>query len=387
MLPTKTSFPLEEKDVNLELSLDAQKERLERIYQQNKVGLGWLRFTCSTDYVSYWSKRVKEYFRSDLISRGKGWNGYLESYQGLMGIIIGLTPKLTEAQRQEMGVKRSPNEGYMTVDIPQTALDSLSEVNHYKFLIDVCGCDGLKFTRVDAYYDDYCKIISPEQVHHLCKRGGVAAPRFEKLRGWDEYQHQMGKNYGYTVYFGSNRSEKQIRFYDKFQESDGRQDCYRWEVEVKGNYAQSFQTLLYEAIGASLDAPTLTESMRVMTNFYKSVIRGAIEFHDIPEGKAPKDLPQNWAARTPITWWWDELLVGLEPAKLVLNRVKPSLESAVSWFTSQVVASLAVIRLVYLHWGIPFNSWLYERIEEGEERWSEKHFQMIRDALFTSPAV
>lgn len=364
-----------------------RQELQRRIAIENRVGLGWLRFTCSVSYLHYWLKRVKSYFRTTAKSRGKGWNGYLESYGAGMGIMLSFTPNLTQQQRDELGVKRSPNEGYLTVDIPQTALDSLSGLNLYKFLIDVCGCDGLKVTRADIYYDDFTKVISPESLHHQCKQGGVGVPRFENMRGWDEYHLQNGASQGYTLYFGSNRSEKQIRFYDKFHESGGRINCYRWELELKGQYAEKFGEHLMQCIIDSLDCGTLNQSLEFISNCYKELLKGSIAFYDVPPGVRPRDLPRNWAARSRLCWWWAELLAGLEPAKLTLDRVKPSLQRSVEWIVNQVSPSLALIRMMYQHWGIPFHHWLVQQLEKGEERFSDRHFQMIEDAMIVSPAT
>lgn len=367
---------------------NSTRQKLEkRIATENRVGLGWLRFTCSFSYLNYWLKRITSYFRTTAKSRGKGWNGYLESYQAGMGIMLSFTPHLTQQQRDEMGIKKSPNEGYLTVDIPQTALDSLSGVNLYKLLIDVAGCDGLKVTRADIYYDDFAKVISPESLHHQCKQGGVGVPRFENMRGWDEYHLQNGANQGYTLYFGSNRSEKQIRFYDKFHESGGKINCYRWEVELKGQYAEKFGEALVERLAASLDCSSLNSSLDFITNYYKELLKGAIAFYDVPPGVRPRDLPRNWASRSRLCWWWSELLAGLEPAKLVLDRVKPTLQRSVDWIVSQVAPSLALIRMAYGHWRIPFHHWLSEKIDKGEDRMSDRHYQMMQDALIVSPAT
>lgn len=368
-------------------SVEQARQKLEAIPNLNKVGCGWLRFSCSIAYLTYWKQRVEEYFRIKLRSQDKGWNGYQYHLEGGYGIIIAYTPCMTQEERQSLGVKKSPNEGHITVDIPQKALDSLSALNLLKLWIDYYGCDDAQLKRVDIYYDDYCKIISPEAVHYACKRGGVGVPRVEKIRGWDEYDLQKGGNLSYTVYFGSNKSDKQVRFYDKFAESGGRQNCYRWEAELKNGYAKAFQERFLDALSEAIAAPTVTASADIIGNFYKAIIKGSLEFKQIPVGKAPNELDPNWASRSERVWWWEELLGGLEPAKLTLERVPPSLEGAVSWFKSQVESSLAVIKSVFQYWGIPFYAWLQQCIEEGERRWSDRHYRMMEEAILTSPAT
>lgn len=372
---------------NQQPSVEEVRERLSRqMRDRNRVGLGWLRFSCSVKYLSYWRKRVGKFFRVRLKSRGKGWQGYLESYESGLGIIIAYTPVLTQAEREAMGIKSSPNEGMMTVDIPQSALDSLSDRNHWGLWIDIFGCDGVKFTRVDVYYDDYCKIISPEALHKACKGGGVAVPRYEKLRGWDEYNLREGKQRGFTVYVGSEKSDRQIRYYDKFLESDGKQDCYRLEMEDKGQYAEKFGSYMLEVFGRAMECRTVAQSVAVLRDGYKALIKGAISFHEVPVGVAQKDLPQNWANRSPQTWWWVEMMAGLEPAKLTLDRVEPSLQKLSSWLKSQVMPGLALMMTALDYWGMHAREWLAREIDEGSARWRDKHWKQLEEAQLTSPA-
>lgn len=368
-------------------SLDSLRAKLEALPDLNKVGLGWLRFTCSVEYLTYWRKSIHRYFGVELLPRPKGWNGYLESLQGSYSILIAYTPTLTEAERRAMGIKKSPNEGLMTVDIPQSALDSLSGLDLLKFWLDVYGCPDARLTRADIYYDDYCKLIQPETLHNACKRGGVGVPRVENMRGWDEYNVQSGKNQGYTLYFGSPKSEKQVRYYDKFAESGGTQDCYRLEVQLTGKQAEAFQDWFAGSFSEACGLRTLADTLAAIGNSYKEVIKGSIAFYDIPPGLTPRELPQNWASRCELTWWWREMLAGLEPAKLTIDRKKPSLSSTVVWLNQQVSPALSLVRSAFQQWSIPFTSWLERFMEEGEARWSDRHFKMLQEAVLTSPAT
>ena len=367
--------------------LQCQKQKLEASLNKNKVGLGWLRFTSSIAYLDEVRQIIKRYFKVDLLPTGKGWNGYSDSLRGSFSIIIGYTPKLTEQERQMMGIKSSPNEGLMTTDIPQSALDSLSSENLYRFWLDVYGIEGMKFTRVDVYYDDYNKLIEPRQLEADVLSGNVAVPRLDLMKPFGKYSMKKRRWEGYTVYFGSSRSEKQIRYYDKFAESGGRLNCYRWEVELKGAKAQAFQEWFFEQLCEASGQSTPEATTEVIANAYKSTIKGSLEFLDISHFDPDRPLPQNWANRSPSTWWWSELLAGLEPANLTVNKVEPTLASTVNWITRQVMPALAILRTVYGNWGIIFGSWMDRELEKGEERWNERHWKLLQEALLTSPAT
>lgn len=363
----------------------SREDLAKTLRQTNRVGLGWLTFSCSVDYLDYWLDKIEPYFRGAPKPIDKGWNGYQLSYGAIHGIIIAFSPVLTNEQRESIGADPSPNEGYMTVNLPQSALDSLRHEDVLRFWLDVLGCDP-KFSRADIYYDDYCKIISPEKLHKSLKRGGIAVPRFRQIRGWDEYDHQKGRGRGFTVYIGSNRSDKQLRYYDKFQESGGKQDCYRLELQVRNAYAAKFGDYMESVINGACNQPTNEASLEAIANGYKAAIKGQIDFLEIPIGMAPSELPQNWASRSEQPWWWQEMLAGLEPAKLVRDVVKPSLEKKKNWLEKVVAPSLALVYKARKMWGMPAHHWLMEVIESGEARWTKTHLDQLYEATITSPA-
>lgn len=367
-------------------NLQSQKEQFERCLNQNQVGCGWLRFTSPVERLPEVQELIERYFRVQLLPRGKGWNGYLESLQGSFSITIGYTPRLTDQQRQEMGVRTSPNEGFMTTDIPQSALDTLSAEKLLSFWIDVYGIEGVKFTRVDVYYDDYNKLVSPRQVEAAILAGQVAAPRVDLMKPFGKYSMKRREWKGYTVYFGSERSDKQIRFYDKEAESNGKQNCHRWEAELKGSLAKAWQEWFLGQLSEAVGQETVAASADVISNAYKSTIRSAIDFREVSHFPEGQPLPQNWVARSPMPWWWQELLAGLEPAALVVARVKPSLEGKVAWVNNQVMKTLAIVRTAYQHWGIPFTEWLLRGVERGELRWNAQDYRILGEALIVSPA-
>ena len=368
-------------------SLDELRQKLsDQMRDRNRVGLGWLRFTCSIKHLTYWKKRVQRFFRVKLRSRGKGWQGYVESWEGGLGILIGFTPVMTEAERQAAGVKKSPNEGKMTVDLPQGALDSLNDRNHLGLWIDIFGCPDVKFRRVDIYYDDYCKIIDPETLYWSLKRGGVAAPRYRNIKPNGKYDTQKGRSLGFTTYIGDEKSDRQFRYYDKALESEGEQDCYRLEMEDKGQYAEAFGSYMLEVLGRALGQGGIADAVAIFRESYKALLKGSIDFRTIASGKSKEELEPNWATRCPQPWWWQEMMAGLEPAKLTVNRIKPSLAGRVAWIKSQVASTLALIRTVYSHWNIPYRPWLEQLLDEGEARWQAKHWKMMEEAILTSPA-
>ena len=359
-------------------------ERLAKL--DNRVGLGWFRF--SDDVFNY--ERHKDFIQRlwgiQFKPRGRGWQGYSESIEAPFGIILACSPYLTQAQREELGVRPSPNEGRMTVDIPQSAMDSLTGEELLKFLVHVLACDRVKITRLDVYHDDFCKIISPAAVHHGVQRGGIGVPRYRNIDGYTNYNHQKGVSTGYTFYAGSRKSGKMLRFYDKSAESEGKIDCYRWEIEFTNSYAEVAGKTLLESLEKALDAESVEKAIIVIENAMKSLISGSISFHEIPVGMSPSELERNWAKRCPLTWWWREIIAGLQPAKLTLNKRKPSLSGTISWLKQQVMPKLALACAALDHWNMHSKHWLSQEIERASDKWNSKHLAELEEALLSSPA-
>lgn len=143
---------------------------------------------------------------------------------------------------------------------------------------------------------------------------------------------------------------------------------------------------MLEAVQKAMDHADIKDSVAVLRDAYKALLKGAISFHEVPPGKGKEELPKNWANRMPQTWWWREMMAGIDPAKLTLERREPSLQGAVAWMRSQVAPTLAMLRTAYNHWTIPFGEWLKQLLEEGERRWTDRHWKTLEEALLTSPA-
>ena len=359
-------------------------ERLARL--ENRVGLGWFRYSDDVSNYERHKDFIERLWGIQFKPRGRGWQGYSESIEAPFGIILACSPYPTQAEREELGVRPSPNEGRMTVDIPQSAMDSLTGEELLEFLVHVRACDRIKVTRLDVYHDDFCKIISPVAVHHGVERGGIGIPRYRNIKGIANYNHQKGVSTGYTFYAGSPKSGKMLRFYDKSAESGGEIDCYRWEMEFTNSYAEVAGETLLKSLEKAFEAESIENAIIVIENTMKSLISGSISFHEIPIGKSTNELERNWAKRCPLTWWWKEIIAGLKPAKLTLNKRKPSLSGTISWLKSKVMPKLALAYTALDRWGMHPRQWLMEQIEAGSDRWNAKHLAELEEALLSSPA-
>lgn len=357
------------------------------INQGIAFGLGWLRFTCNEEFREELMKWLAENLGVEFIDRERGWNGYLKSWSGSGGILVASTPRMSHVQREELGLKKSPNEGKVTVDIPQSVLDGCNLKFHSVIWFKLLSIDSVKFNRIDIYCDDYKKRISPQELEKRIIDGSVGVPRVEQIKSWSKTSLRHSKSIGHTVYLGSEKSDKQVRYYDKFSESEGKQDCYRFEVQFVRAKAAAWKEVMLSALEKSLDCESESETANCVAAVYKSVLVGEVDFIDLSKGNQLGKQSANWASRGERCEWWKEIVANIEKWRLVVNRSKPSLAKGISWFKKQVVPLLSIVRTAYRHWQIPWNEWIFNQLEEGEERWSDRHWQILKEALVDYPAV
>lgn len=350
-----------------------------------EIALGWLRFTVSSSHYEAIVNFLATHFSTEVKPRHKGWSGYLFSWEAAYSILMGMTPILTQAQREEMGIKKSPNEGYLTVDIPQSAVETLSAEQTWKLWLDLAAFDDLKLSRIDIYYDDFTKSLKPVQLEEQIRLREIAVPKVQSMRFFSKFDLAKQKRDGGTVYLGSSQSDKQVRIYDKEAESGGEKKCHRLEMQLVNDKAKAFWQLILEALERGLDCSSSDESGSHIIDTYRQVLVGEIDFREVPQNHANIPLPRNWATRFNRPIWWANIVNGIAGAKLVVRRIKPTLASEVSWIRKQVMPALALVKTAYKNWGIPWQAWLSRELEKGEERWQDRHWKILEEVMVHSP--
>lgn len=212
-------------------------------------------------------------------------------------------------------------------------------------------------SRFDAALDDYDKLISFEDVRSAVEAGNYS--RFTKyeivLSGGSE-----NDEIGWTIYLGSRKSEKRVRFYNKTVESGGEKDCYRWEVQFRKFKAnQAFHGWL------SAENPE---------KYLASLVTGSVDFLDRSSG-------DNHVDRLPrLDWWVDFVDFTVEGVRIACKKVVPSLEKSVRWFEGGGPASL--LAMVSESHPEQWLDMLLNSIEEAKGRFSPMHrakIQLFKD--------
>jgi DNA relaxase NicK len=129
------------------------------------------------------------------------------------------------------------------------------------------------------------------------------------------------------VNLGSRDSEKYIRFYDKFAESHGRLDCYRWEVEYKGELANKLFSLILEF------PPVEYLYQQALVDYAVS----CVDFLD----KSNKNIGRNMRLE-----WWEAWLsrVQMYCYQVKVPRIKTTISAKKNWVQRSVSKTLLMIK-------------------------------------------
>jgi DNA relaxase NicK len=181
---------------------------------------------------------------------------------------------------------------------------------------------GLTCSRLDICVDDYKKELNSSSIEQALIDGNYTGVRSGKV-----LTNYGGKYQGFTVSLGSRDSEKYIRFYDKFAESHGRLDCYRWEVEYKGDLANKIFNLILEC------PRTKTKYQRFLINIAVS----CIDFID----KNDKNITRNIRLE-----WWEAWLSRVQSEKIIVRvvRVKTAISAKKNWIQRSVSKALLMVQ-------------------------------------------
>mgnify|MGYP005751343455 CR=1 FL=1 len=215
---------------------------------------------------------------------------------------------------------------------------------------------GFVGKRFDVAIDDYDKGTPLEQVEAAAIEGNYAYCASHQI----VESARRGENPGRTIYFGSPKSDKRVRCYDKSIESDGQIDAIRWEVQlrdVKADYAITRWL--------ALDPGQLeTEGVK----FLASVVTGGVHLCD------RSDEEKNIDRCDVLPFWADFLQRTAEGVRIPCPKKAPLLERSLTWLQNQVAPTLGVIRRVF---GEGFETYIQTLIDSGEDRHGARHRALI----------
>ncbi len=228
---------------------------------------------------------------------------------------------------------------------------------------------GGHITRMDVALDDRAGQVSIAQVKQAVD-AGQAVTRSQKFQVVAGSSLRDGSSTGDTLYFGSRESQTMLRVYDKRLELEqkGRSEAkdygVRWELELKQDRAQACAKAL------------LTLPPEDWREFLVGVLRSYVDFRDISREDEP------WEKyRAPLLAWWESLTEGFKRCRLVVEKVKQTIDDVCQWLADSVSGMLA---LAYFYRGEPF---LQQLIYTGTKKWNPKHVGMMHQIRNQRPYV
>ncbi len=257
----------------------------------------------------------------------------------------------------------APNEdrpGMLRVHLPGRALRG-ADRGELRDLIQVLwGVFSGSCTRLDAAADDYDKVTNLEDIARAQTDRNYTGVRSHRWAG----SGSLGEEDGLTYYFGAASSDSQLRIYDKAIESSGKQDCIRWELQVRRGKA--------EALCKKWLCADIREDSEI-ASILSGAIAGAVDFIDRSKGQ--KDLSR--CSRLP---WWEGIKKRLARAFRLRPPMRvPTMESKISWICRAVSPSLATIKK---YMGLSqFWQFIEDEITESESVLSSRNKAIVAEAI------
>ena len=218
---------------------------------------------------------------------------------------------------------------------------------------------GLEFKRIDIAIDDYERAVSIDEVRAASVDDNFAYVDRSKIITEGPRKKQKGE----TIYFGSPKSDKLLRVYDKTIESNGEIDAIRWEAQYRDEKAHKIGSAWLSFEPKQLE----TDSAQ----FLASTVTGCVTFCDRSDDEAHID-------RCPLLPWWERFLeLTAKGVRIIVARKKPLLEDTFNWLNRQVFPGLAMVKNILAD---GFQSYIDSEIAGGEKRQNSRHKAIIEQS-------
>lgn len=319
--------------------------------------IDWVRGTMSQTELENIFGIVERFWGQRPEQRDRGLRWYHNSAKGLHSVLVCWNP--TTEGRSEM-----------SLDIPGAALAALDVEKQRELFQALAKIPNFRCRRIDPAIRDYTRTVCPLKAREAYLNGQVKG--FKKRKLETDSHPTLGD--GHTTYFGrrgSSGSGKLLRIYDKYVQSDGRDNCIVCELELTDHKAEEFWNRLVSWANETGENEVLLVEM--WPSFIAHHIKGAIQFVDCD--------------------WWQQVFNGdLSAWKLPAKKKNDvTIQKMSVWFKKQVAPTFSVL-VAYLSRrdsvGCPIEetawyNWLMSMLLDGESRWQERHKLAYYEAIAT----
>lgn len=223
------------------------------------------------------------------------------------------------------------NPGSTLLTIPGSCFYVQDTAHQMLMLWKAVSQDGFKwFTRLDFQNTELHPEWDMERVHQGVVNGllWVKGHRSYEPRG--ELVSGGICPDGRTIYWGSPRSERRGRSYDKGRESGWDVPAVRDEVQMRGEWAHSYGRELVKALRDRCDSVAMSKSVEELT---VKALNQHLQYWEL-NGADPR-TDKNWTRKAkPADWYTARIGKPSEPLKKAPREIL-DLESTASWGVRQ----------------------------------------------------
>jgi len=259
-------------------------------------------------------------------------------------------------------LREKAHRGRITLDIPGSACDELTAPDLILLLDCIKDLEG-RATRIDVFFDDYNHTVSLEELRITVDKKDFSG--FQIASVSHTLNRTKKENGGLTydsVTFGrrgSAGSGKYLRIYDKNLESNGEQNCIRWEVEFTQHHAEKVFNILSGTCG----------NLDVFAVSCGALIGGIMRF---VHRTGDKNI-----GRLDVYDWWEEITKSLGVLSIRIAKKKNTLVGMIEWARRQVSQTFAVIDISFKT-RRDFFDFMQDMLKEGESKMSV-HQRQVAD--------
>jgi len=314
---------------------------------QNEVGIHWLRISVLRQYLPKLRAYLEFYFGKSS-QDGRGLWSYDTRYFWPNGASLNYD---SETARSDMW-----HGGKCTLEVPGQALDKITQTDLHLFLLSLNQFNPT-CTRIDVFFDDYNRTISPSDMHKIVKKHDYSGFR----KGQIKQCYDSGRLIQDEADFGKrgeNGSGQYLRIYDKFLESKGGKNSIRFEIEFTKERAHKVFDKLSQV--TSIDA---------FATLCGSLVGGSIKFI---HRNGDKNI-----SRLGVYDFWQEILDLLGSVVVRVPVKKTDIAGKYNYIYKQVTPTLALLRDTFVD-DVDFFNWLNDAIGEGELRMSQAQINLAR---------
>ena len=294
-----------------------------------------------------------------LEEREYSFNGYTNSAGVLSYGKVGWTPE-------------RPSQG-ICLDLPASALGMLEE--EFSEFLEWVYTRGGRCSRLDIALDDYEGLLDMRVIESHLEAGRLVScwrswkPE-ESARAIDPTKREK---VGKTLYIGSKKSDRYVRFYDKLAERKARgaevgglRHWVRFELQSRGDRACAvFDEMVEGLSGYGRAANRVGE-------YLAEYVYGLLDFKELECSTGDT----NKFRQPTVEWWAKFLEVGMK-TRIVIPKRKQDIETVKRlWEENIAVMAALLLSAPKEHAGY---EWVMASIAEGARRFGPRHKLILRE--------